>query len=40
MKKGELVILAAGVALAAGAGPASAYTPKWLQCDGQLVTTG
>jgi hypothetical protein len=28
------------IAMASGAESASAYSPEWLQCDGQVVTTG
>ncbi len=32
--------LACAVALASAAKPAAAYTPKWLECDGQTLTSG
>jgi len=37
----SLVLTLACVTLPiAAAGPAAAYTPKWLECDGQSVTSG
>src|SRR4051812_5005308 len=36
----RLIVAASAIAFAGAAGNASAYTPKWLQCDGQLVVQG
>ena len=40
MKAYHLVVAASAAALMGAAGPASAYTPHWLQCDGQMVVVG